>query len=139
MGPAGGVLRRALERAGVSQDDVYLTNAVKHFKFERARGGRRIHKNPGATEVNACRPWLSAELDAVAAPVVVALGAVAARALFGPKIRVSEAQPPFPWDDRLAVATVHPSAVLRAPDERRDLLFARLVDDLIAAREAAAT
>ena len=69
---------------------------------------------------------------------MVALGAVAARALFGPGVRVSEAQPPFPWEDRVAVATVHPSAVLRAPDERRDLLFGRLVDDLIVAREAAA-
>jgi uracil-DNA glycosylase family 4 len=130
------VLRRALEQAGVSLDDVYLTNAVKHFKFERARGGRRIHKNPGATEVAACRPWLSAELDAVDPPVVVALGAVAARALFGPKARVSEPQPPFPWEGRLAVATVHPSAVLRAPDERRDLLYQRLVDDLAAAAGA---
>jgi DNA polymerase len=122
--------------AGIDPERVYLTNAVKHFRFERRANGRRIHKSPGTTEIVACRPWLDAELAEVQAPVVVALGAVAARSLFGPGTKVSEARPPFPWRDRIAVVSIHPSAALRAPDDRRALLLQRLVDDLRAATEA---
>jgi DNA polymerase len=138
VGPAGGVLRRALEEAAISLDDVYLTNAVKHFSFTQAeRGKRRLHKTPGTTEIVACRPWLEAELEAVRAPVVVALGAVAAKALFGTKVRVSNPQPPFPFEDRWAVATLHPSAVLRADDADRRARYKRLLSDLVAAKRQA--
>jgi DNA polymerase len=138
VGPAGGVLQRALDEVGISLDDVYLTNAVKHFSFQLdARGKRRLHKTPGTTEIVACRPWLEAELEAVRARVVVALGAVAARALFGPKVRVSRPQPPFPFEDRWGVATLHPSAVLRAEDDDRKARFDRLVQDLAAAKKCA--
>jgi DNA polymerase len=136
VGPAGGLLQRAMREAGIDPDRVYLTNAVKHFRFERRSNGRRIHKSPGTTEIVACRPWLDAELEAVQAPVVVALGAVAARSLFGPGTKVSEPRPPFAWRDRIAVVSIHPSAALRAPDERRGVLLHRLVDDRRAAAAA---
>ena len=139
VGPAGRLLDRALREAGVNRDEVYLTNAVKHFKFTRPeRGKRRIHKKPSQGEVAACRPWLLAELDRVRPGLVVCLGATAASALLGPQFRVSrqrgevvELETGAP-----AVATVHPSAVLRARD--REEAYQGLVADLtVAARHQA--
>ncbi len=132
VGPAGGVLARALESAGIDAGDVYLTNAVKHFKW-RARGKRRLHQTPRAGEVEACRPWLEAELKAVKPTGLLALGGTAAKALFGPSVRVTRDRGRL-IDSPLApvtALTLHPSAVLRLRDhdEREDAL-AGLVDDL---------
>ncbi|MDT7802172.1 MAG: uracil-DNA glycosylase [Actinomycetota bacterium] len=141
VGPAGKLLDKAFEEAGFDRRSLYLTNAVKHFKFKRdERGKRRIHQKPSRTEVVACRPWLLAELRAVRPDLVLFLGATAAQALLGPKFRVTahRGEPVEPPDDvaelvPAAVATVHPSAVLRAPD--RDEAYAAFVADLKAARE----
>ncbi|NUW45728.1 UdgX family uracil-DNA binding protein [Nonomuraea rhodomycinica] len=134
VGPAGRILDRALEEAGIDRDDVYVTNAVKHFSFV-LRGKRRIHQKPTAAEVDACRPWLTAELALVEPEVVVVLGATAARSLLGPAFRVTRQRgQPVPLGDgagALAVATIHPSAVLRAPD--RDAAYAGLLADLLVA------
>jgi len=132
VGPAGGILARALEGADIDAGDVYLTNAVKHFKW-RARGKRRLHQTPRAGEVEACRPWLEAELKAVRPTGLLALGATAARALYGPSVRVTRDRGQL-IDSPLApvaLLTVHPSAILRLRDrdEREDAL-ASLVDDL---------
>jgi uracil-DNA glycosylase family protein len=118
VGPAGRLLDEALEEAGIDRKAVYVTNAVKHFKFER-RGKRRIHKKPAAEEIRACRPWLDAELEAVRPRALVALGATAAQALFGRGFRVTkERGRPVESDlAEVAMATVHPSSILRAPDE----------------------
>jgi uracil-DNA glycosylase len=118
VGPAGRLLDETLEEAGIDRKAVYVTNAVKHFKFER-RGKRRIHKKPAAEEIRACRPWLDAELEAVKPRALVALGATAAQALFGRGFRVTKERG-RPVDSDLAevaMATVHPSSILRAPDE----------------------
>jgi uracil-DNA glycosylase len=142
VGPAGHVLDRALADSGISRPDVYLTNAVKHFKFTE-RGKRRIHQRPNGSEIRACRPWLDAELEVVSPRLVVLLGAVAGESLFGSRYRVGEHKGQ-PWEvsagewHGLVVGTIHPSAVLRGPDpESRDREYAGLVADLIAAREAA--
>jgi len=132
VGPAGKVLDAALEAAGIERSGVYITNAVKHFKNE-PRGKRRIHKKPGATEIAACRPWVDSEIAVVKPRVLVCLGAVAAQTLLGRAFKVSEFRGRF-VDSPLAarvLATVHPSAVLRAGDEdqRRDAM-ARFVADL---------
>jgi uracil-DNA glycosylase len=119
VGPAGRVLDQGLAEANIPREDVYVTNAVKHFKW-RAQGKRRIHQRPNAAEVAACKPWLAGELDAVGPEVVVLLGAVAAQALLGRSFRVTEQRGLALEDTALApfvVATIHPSAVLRAPDE----------------------
>ncbi|WP_113704477.1 UdgX family uracil-DNA binding protein [Nonomuraea lactucae] len=135
VGPAGRVLDRALEEAGIERDDVYLTNAVKHFSFT-LRGKRRIHQKPTAAEIDACRPWLTAELAVVRPDVVVVLGATAARSLLGPGFRVTKQRGvPVPLGEALAVATIHPSAVLRAPD--REAAYAGFLADLKAAARAA--
>ena len=133
VGPAGRLLDEALGRAGLSRRQVYLTNAVKHFKFEQ-RGKRRIHKKPGAAEIVACRPWLAAELDAIRPRVIVCLGVTAAGAVDRLlRAGVSAGSPPR------VVQTLHPSAVLRAPDhESRQALSTRLVRDLRTAQVAAA-
>ncbi|MFD4194447.1 MULTISPECIES: UdgX family uracil-DNA binding protein [Amycolatopsis] len=136
VGPAGRLLDRALEEAGVDRSQVYVTNAVKHFKFVRAeRGKQRIHKKPSRGEIVACRPWLVAELEAVQPSVVVLLGATAASSLMGPSFRVTAhrgellpAPEEFSGRPERVLATVHPSSVLRAPD--RDEAFAALVKDL---------
>ncbi|MEV0309692.1 UdgX family uracil-DNA binding protein [Nonomuraea fuscirosea] len=131
VGPAGRILDRGLEEAGIARDDVYLTNAVKHFSFV-PRGKRRIHQKPTAAEIDACRPWLEAELSVVRPEVVVVLGATAARSLLGREFKVTRQRgEPVPLGDALAVATVHPSAVLRAPD--RDEAYAGFLADLRAA------
>ena len=130
VGPAGGVLRKALVAAGIEVEDAYLTNAVKHFKW-RPQGKRRLHQTPRVGEVNACRPWLEAEVAAVGPDAVVALGATAVRSLFGPKVKVMKDRGRLLESDLapLAAVTIHPSAVLRAGDEREEA-FDSLVADL---------
>jgi uracil-DNA glycosylase len=132
VGPAGRVLDRALEAAGIARTDVYVTNVVKHFKWE-PKGKRRIHAKPNQLEISACLPWLEAELDIVKPIAVVCLGATAAQALLGPKFRVTRQRcewVPARWAPRV-MATVHPSAILRAPDEAaRHAEMERFVADL---------
>jgi DNA polymerase len=139
VGPAGEVLDRALVEAGLERARLYVTNAVKHFKFV-PRGKRRIHQPPSTTEIAACRPWLEAELAAVTPAVLVCLGATAARSLFGPDFRLMRERGrfvPSPWAPR-ALATIHPSAVLRGEDEPTQArLYRMLVDDLRLAAQAA--
>ncbi|HEX5187996.1 MAG TPA: UdgX family uracil-DNA binding protein [Streptosporangiaceae bacterium] len=150
VGPAGRVLARALGAAGISEDDSYITNAVKHFRWRDApAGGKgRIHQRPDTWHIRACGPWLSAEIERVNPRVIVALGAVAGQAMFGSSFRVGahrgRAQP---WRldgdrdngrspsgrGRIVVATIHPSAVLRATD--RDSAYRGLVDDLAIASD----
>jgi uracil-DNA glycosylase len=136
VGPAGRLLDDALATAGFDRRDIYVTNAVKHFKWE-ARGKRRLHLGPSAREVAACRPWLEAELAAVRPELVIALGATAARALFGRDFRVTKQRGrdlPSPFSPH-ALATVHPSSILRAPDmHARQLALRDFVADLVAAR-----
>jgi uracil-DNA glycosylase len=137
VGPAGRLLDEALERAGIARGDVYVTNVVKHFKWE-ARGKRRLHQKPDAAEIAACRPWLEAELARIRPEVLVCLGATAAKALFGSKFRVTQ-QRGEPVDSPLApnaLATIHPSAILRAPDSetRRQEMDAFVEDLRVAAR-----
>jgi DNA polymerase len=132
VGPAGRVLDEALEAAGIDRSAVYVTNAVKHFKWQ-PRGKRRIHQRPNRSEVLACRRWLDAELEALAPAVVVALGATAGQALWGSSFRVGAARGQvLELEGRPAVATIHPSAVLRArgSGDGADVLFADLVEDL---------
>jgi DNA polymerase len=132
VGPAGRVLDQALQAAGIVREQVYLTNAVKHFKWEPA-GKRRLHKKPAAREIWACRPWLEAELAAVQPRALLCLGATAAQALLGPGVRVTE-QRGKRLDSPLApvvMVTVHPSSLLRLPsDADRDRERERFVDDL---------
>jgi DNA polymerase len=138
VGPAGALLDRALHDAGISRREVFLTNAVKHFKY-RSRGKRRIHQRPTAEEARACRPWITAELEAAAPRVLVALGATAARSLYGPSVRVTRDRG-RPLDCGLAPATfvtIHPSAILRGPTEARAAEYEALVVDLEAAALAA--
>jgi len=119
VGPASRELDRGLEAAGIERADAYLTNVVKHFKFEE-RGRRRIHQTPKRFEVEACTPWLRAELEVVRPEALVLLGATAAKALFGSSFRVTQHRGE-PLDSDLAplvTATIHPSAILRAPDDR---------------------
>jgi uracil-DNA glycosylase len=132
VGPAGKLLDNALEDAGIDRKQTYVTNVVKHFKWE-PRGKRRIHKKPNAIEIAACRPWLEAEIALVKPEIIVALGATAAQALLGPQFRVTKQRGEF-IESTLApyvMATVHPSSILRAPDdETRRLEYRRFVDDL---------
>lgn len=133
VGPAGHLLRDALQEIGLNPADVYLTNAVKHFRFKRAeRGKRRIHESPTRGEIVACRPWLEAEVAAVDPFVVVALGATAMNSMFGPSARLTASRgQQLEWEGRLAVATIHPSAVLRAPDAaQRAEAYQGFLDDL---------
>jgi DNA polymerase len=140
VGPAGRILDKALAEVGRGRDDVYMTNAVKHFKWT-AKGKRRIHQRPSAREVAACKPWLEAELAAVDPAVVVALGATAGQALFGSKFRVGAARGDvLDLNGRAVIATIHPSAVLRVQEPAdRDEQFAGLVADLRRAVEVAMT
>ena len=118
VGPAGALLDRALQRAGIDRGQAYVTNVVKHFKW-RPAGKRRLHQKPGAEEIRACRPWLESEIDAIRPEVVVCLGATAAQALLGPSFRVTRQRGEFVAWERAAriLAIVHPSSILRAPDE----------------------
>src|SRR6267143_2953074 len=132
VGPAGRLLDEALAEAGIDRSRVYITNVVKHFKWE-PRGKRRIHKKPNAREIAACRPWLRAEIAVIKPKVILCLGATAAQALLGPKFRVSKQRGQF-IESTLApyiMATVHPSSILRAPDdETRHAEKRRFIDDL---------
>jgi DNA polymerase len=136
VGPAGGVLRKALVEAGIEVDDAYMTNAVKHFKW-RPQGKRRLHVTPRVGEMNACRAWLEAEVDAVGPEAIVALGATATRSLFGAKVKVTKDRGKLLESDLAPIATVtiHPSAVLRADKDRADA-YASLVADLKLVAEA---
>jgi uracil-DNA glycosylase family protein len=138
VGPAGKLLDRALADAGIDRATVYLTNVVKHFKFE-PRGKRRIHKKPRAGEIDACRPWLDSEIALVKPQVIVCLGATAAQALLGPAFKVTK-QRGAVVASVLAphvLATVHPSSILRAPDEQsRRREMKQFTDDLRAAARA---
>jgi DNA polymerase len=138
VGPAGRLLDGALAEAGIERSDAYVTNAVKHFKWE-PRGKRRIHQRPNASEIAACRPWVEAELAVVRPEVLVCLGATAAQALLGRRVRVTRDRG-RPLESALApvaLATVHPSSILRAPDdESRRRERAAFVDDLRVAAAA---
>jgi DNA polymerase len=139
VGPSGHLLDEAMEEAGIDRSQVYVTNAVKHFRF-KMRGKRRLHVKPSARQITACRPWLEAELAAVEPKVVVCLGATAAQSLLGRDFRVTrehgKAMTGTDWAPAV-VATVHPSAVLRAPDEAgRRQLRRQLIDDLAVAAAA---
>jgi DNA polymerase len=118
VGPAGRMFDKALDEVGIERRDVYVTNAVKHFKYEQ-RGKRRIHGKPTARQIKACRPWLEGEIKVVQPRMIVAMGATAAQALFGPQFRVSRQRgkpiqcPWAPW----CIAMMHPSSLLRAPDQ----------------------
>jgi uracil-DNA glycosylase len=132
VGPAGKMLNRALEEAGIDRDLVYVTNVVKHFKW-KPRGKRRIHEKPNAREIAACRPWLDAEIAVVKPRVLVCLGATAAQALLGRTFKVTEHRGELLRSELApyVVATVHPSSLLRAPDdETRRREFHRFVKDL---------
>jgi DNA polymerase len=146
VGPAGRLLRDAVDEAGIDPAELYITNAVKHFRFE-LRGTRRVHQAPGPAHITACRPWLVAEFALLKPKLIVVLGATAAKALFGPMFRVTRsrgqlmpwpasAEHPgdFPVAEIRAMATIHPSAVLRA--DNRDIAYAGLVDDLKVAAAA---
>jgi len=136
VGPAGRILDKALAEAGLSRDDVYITNAVKHFKWT-AKGKRRIHQRPSASEVAACNRWLSAELAVVDPDVIVVLGATAGQALFGSRFRVGAARGQvLDLDGRPVVATIHPSAIVRVQEPAdREAQLAGLVADLRRAQE----
>jgi len=132
VGPAGRILDKALVDAGVDRSTVYVTNAVKHFKFVE-RGKRRIHAKPNSAEMAACRPWLRAEIEVIQPELVVCLGATAAQSIMGRDFRVTQSRGQFfPHDwARLVMATIHPSAVLRAIEaEQRHQQYAMLVEDL---------
>ena len=140
VGPSGRLLSKAMHEAGLDREKIYVTNAVKHFKFIE-RGKRRIHAKPSGIEISACKPWLEAELTAIEPELVVCLGATAAQSLMGPAFRITRERGkffPHPWAKEL-VATVHPSAILRMPDRYeeeydlflRDLrIIAQRVDEL---------
>ena len=138
VGPAGKIMDQALEEAGIDRTKVYVTNAVKHFKW-KPRGKRRIHQKPNSREIAACRPWLEAELRIVKPKLVVAMGATAAQTIFGPAFRVTRERGQV-LSSKLAprvLATVHPSSLLRQPDEAsREREYKRFVSDLRAALHA---
>lgn len=139
VGPAGEILDRALEEAGINRAEVYVTNTVKHFKWE-PRGKRRIHKKPNSREIAACRPWLEAELRVVRPGLLVCLGATAAQAIFGPAFRVTRERGRVLASELTpkVLATVHPSSLLRQPDEEsREREYKHFVADLRAALKAA--
>ncbi len=139
VGPAGKIMDRALEEAGIDRSKVYVTNAVKHFKW-KPRGKRRIHQKPNSREIAACRPWLEAELRIVKPKLVVAMGATAAQTIFGPSFRVTRERGKL-LSSKLAprvLATVHPSSLLRQPDEAsREREYKLFVADLRAALRTA--
>lgn len=137
IGPAGKLLSKAMEEAGLDRQQVYVTNAVKHFKWIE-RGKRRIHAKPTGIEISACKPWLEAELSTIRPELVVCLGATAAQSLMGNKFRVTANRGkffPHPWAKEV-LATIHPSAILRMPDRYHEE-YALLVEDLRLAAEHA--
>nr|WP_235462841.1 MULTISPECIES: UdgX family uracil-DNA binding protein [Frankia] len=134
VGPAGKLLDRALGEVGLDRAEVYTTNAVKHFRYRTGNGPRRIHQTPDLRHVTACRPWLSAELNLVRPAIVVILGATAGMSLLGPSFRVTKMRgrllPGPAGSGAQLLATLHPSAVLRADPARRDEVYAGFVNDL---------
>jgi DNA polymerase len=138
VGPAGRLLDRALEEAGIDRGETYVTNAVKHFKW-RPKGKRRLHQTPRAGEIEACKPWLQAEIEAVDPQALLAMGATAARSLFGPKVKVTKDRG-RPLESPLAsvaAVTIHPSAILRLRDhDEREAELAAFVADLEAIASA---
>jgi uracil-DNA glycosylase family protein len=142
VGPAGKILQQALAEAGIGVDQVYVTNAVKHFRFTE-RGKRRIHATPQVSHIKACRPWLEAELKLVDPALIVCLGATAAKALLGASFRVTQQRGKVleldtPIGVRRVLATVHPSSILRGEPADRESALAGLVADLKTAGEAVA-
>jgi uracil-DNA glycosylase len=138
VGPAGRELDRALARAGIDRSDAYVTNAVKHFRFEE-RGKRRIHQRPEGRHVKACRPWLEAELRQVRPEAVIVMGATAARSLLGPSFRVTQERGRLLDTDLapIVVATIHPSAILRErDDDARHLQREAFTSDILVAADA---
>lgn len=132
VGPSGKLLDKALVDAGIDRALVYVTNAVKHFKFEE-RGKRRLHKKPNGLEVRACKPWLEAEIQLIKPAIIVCLGATAAQSIFGSQYRLTKERGKFVRNSwaRYVTSTVHPSAILRAPDEdQRHLEYERFAADL---------
>ena len=131
VGPAGGVLDRGLERAGITRGDVYLTNAVKHFRY-KLRGKRRIHQTPDRWQVNACLPWVRAEIKVVRPVALVCLGAVAGQALLGPEVRIGRDRGQRFESDlaEFVTLTTHPSAILRTDDDEREQAMDQFVTDL---------
>jgi uracil-DNA glycosylase len=132
VGPSGKLLDRALVEAGIDRSLVYVTNAVKHFKFEE-RGKRRLHKKPNGPEIRACRPWLEAEINLIQPQIIVCLGATATQTIFGTTYRLTKERGQFVRNSWAAhvTSTVHPSVILRAPDaEQRHLEYERFVGDL---------
>jgi uracil-DNA glycosylase len=141
VGPAGRLLDEALQEAGIDRERTWVTNAVKHFKWE-PRGKRRLHKKPSARELTACRPWLDAEIEAIRPEVIVCLGATAAQELFGRSFRITKQHGQWQQIDacEACMATWHPSAVLRVPDSAgRQQMRGELVADLTAAVERLAS
>lgn len=140
VGPAGRLLDESLEAAAIPGNDVYVTNAVKHFRWE-PRGKRRLHKKPSARHIEACRPWLQAEILVVAPEVIVCLGATAAQTMLGRDFRLTKHRGEFfEGESCWLTATYHPSAILRAPEKRdRDRMRAEFIDDLHHAAEHMAT
>ena len=133
IGPAGRLLDRALEAAGIEREDVYITNAVKHFKWQATRGKRRLHKTPAQREIDACHQWLEKELAIIKPHVVVCLGATAAKSVIGNNFKVSTQRGQFVESPAApyVFATLHPSALLRLQDDaEREAAFAQLVKDL---------
>ena len=130
VGPAGKLLHRALDEAGIDEADTYVTNAVKHFKFIE-RGKRRIHNKPRVVEIRACKPWLDAELSVIKPSLVVALGATAAQSLLGSGFKLLANRGKVTEGPPRVMATIHPSAILRSPDSAtRRVEYAHFVDDL---------
>ena len=140
VGPAGQLLSKTFEEVGIERSDAYITNVVKHFKWE-PRGKRRLHKKPSVREMNACKPWLESEIEVVSPEVLVCLGATAAQSLIGRDFRITKQRGEWlatEWSDR-TIATYHPSALLRAPDdESRERMMAAFREDLEKVREAIA-
>lgn len=140
VGPAGKMFDRALDEAGIDRSGTYVTNVVKHFKWKPApRGKRRIHEKPNAAEIRACSPWLGAEIKLVHPRILVCLGATAAQALLGKDFRVTRQRGQWVVSEHAerTIATIHPSAILRAPDpELRELQYREFVDDLLTIAKA---
>jgi uracil-DNA glycosylase len=139
VGPAGRLFEKALAEAGIDRGDIYLTNTVKHFKW-KPQGKRRIHQKPNVSEINACDPWLRSEMALIKPRILVCLGATAAQALLGKQFRVTQMRGQW-LDSPLAknvIATIHPSAILRTPDDLRDQAYAEFISDLVLIAEAIA-
>ena len=137
VGPAGRLFDKALAEAGIDREKIYLTNAVKHFKW-KPKGKRRIHEKPNASEINACDPWLRSEIALIKPRILVCLGATVAQTLLGKQFRVTQMRGQW-LDSPLAkktIATIHPSAILRTPDDLREKAYAEFVSDLVVIAEA---